>query len=178
MIEPKPSPLAVAPTGEGPRSRTRSVRSTSSRLGRGSAIAGSSADSCSWRRRSTTSTGSPSACWRLSSRRSIGWTDTQYGDINAAFSPAYAIGFVVLGRFIDRVGTKAGYAVALVAWSPAAAGHAFARTGCRVRPGAVPARPGEAGNFPAAIKATAEWFLAESGRSRPGSSTQARTSVP
>src|SRR6516164_9527538 len=39
-------------------------------------------------------------------QRQLGWTDTQYGDINAAFSLAYAIGFLVLGRFIDRVGTR------------------------------------------------------------------------
>jgi len=89
---------------------------------------------------------------------SIGWTDTQYGDINAAFSLAYAIGFVVLGRFIDRVGTKAGYAVALVAWSLAAAGHAFARTAAGFGLARFLLGLGEAGNFPAAIKATAEWF--------------------
>src|ERR1700751_3401353 len=47
-------------------------------------------------------------------QKTIGWTDTQYGDINAAFSLAYAIGFLVVGRFIDRVGTRIGYAAALV----------------------------------------------------------------
>src|SRR5215218_1040192 len=61
-------------------------------------------------------------------QKRIGWTDTQYGDINAAFSLAYAIGFLVMGRLIDRVGTRIGYAASLVIWSLAAAGHALART--------------------------------------------------
>src|SRR3954454_6084808 len=61
-------------------------------------------------------------------QREMGWTDTQYGDINAAFSLAYALGFPLLGFFIDRVGTRAGYAIALAVWSVAAAGHALART--------------------------------------------------
>src|SRR4051794_9047142 len=43
-------------------------------------------------------------------QETIGWTDTQYGDINAAFSLAYAIGFPLVGRWIDRVGTRLGYA--------------------------------------------------------------------
>src|SRR3712207_6496254 len=60
--------------------------------------------------------------------KTIGWTDTQYGDINAAFSLAYAIGFPVMGRLIDRLGTRIGYAFALVVWSLAAAGHALARS--------------------------------------------------
>ncbi|MCA1686081.1 MAG: MFS transporter, partial [Planctomycetia bacterium] len=61
-------------------------------------------------------------------KKTIRWTDTQYGDINAAFSLAYAIGFPVMGRLIDLVGTRKGYAFALVVWSLAAAGHALART--------------------------------------------------
>jgi ACS family hexuronate transporter-like MFS transporter len=88
----------------------------------------------------------------------IGWTDTEYGDINAAFSTAYAIGFVVVGRFIDRVGTRIGYAVSLIAWSLAAAGHALARTAFGFGAARFLLGLGEAGNFPAAVKTTAEWF--------------------
>ena len=91
-------------------------------------------------------------------QKEIGWTDTQYGDINAAFSLAYAIGFLVLGRFIDRVGTRAGYAIALVAWSLAAAGHALARSAFGFGVARFFLGLGEAGNFPAAVKTTAEWF--------------------
>src|SRR5437762_13954130 len=61
-------------------------------------------------------------------QKTIGWTDTQYGDINAAFSFAYALGFVVVGRLIDRIRTRRGYAAALVVSSLAAAGHALARS--------------------------------------------------
>jgi MFS transporter, ACS family, aldohexuronate transporter len=88
----------------------------------------------------------------------IGWTDTQYGDINAAFLFAYAVGFLVVGRFIDRVGTRVGYAVSLVVWSLAAAGHALARTAFGFGVARALLGFGEAGNFPAAVKATAEWF--------------------
>ena len=81
-------------------------------------------------------------------QKTIGWTDTQYGDINAAFSLAYAIGFVVVGRFVDRVGTKIGYAVALVLWSLAAAGHALAQHGAGLRDRAVLPRAGRGGELP------------------------------
>ncbi len=91
-------------------------------------------------------------------QQTIGWTNTQYGDINAAFSLAYAIGFLVLGRFIDRVGTRLGYAAALVAWSLAAAGHALARSPFGFGLARFVLGLGEAGNFPAAVKTTAEWF--------------------
>jgi ACS family hexuronate transporter-like MFS transporter len=91
-------------------------------------------------------------------KETIGWSNTQYGDINAAFSAAYAIGFLVMGRFIDRVGTRIGYAVALVVWSLAAAGHALARSAFGFGVARFLLGLGEAGNFPAAVKTTAEWF--------------------
>jgi ACS family hexuronate transporter-like MFS transporter len=90
--------------------------------------------------------------------KSIGWSDTQYGDINAAFSCAYAIGFLMMGWFLDRVGTKVGYAVALTIWSLAAAGHALARSVFGFGAARFLLGLGEAGNFPAAVKTTAEWF--------------------
>src|SRR4051794_9658791 len=88
----------------------------------------------------------------------IGWTDTQYGDINAAFQCAYALGFVLVGLWIDRVGVRVGYAVSLLVWSLAAAGHALARTPLGFAVARFVLGFGEAGNFPAAIKTTAEWF--------------------
>ena len=91
-------------------------------------------------------------------QETIGWTDTQYGDINAAFSFAYAFGFLLMGRLIDRFGTRLGYAVALVGWSLAAAGHALARSAFGFGVARFLLGLGEAGNFPAAVKATAEWF--------------------
>jgi ACS family hexuronate transporter-like MFS transporter len=91
-------------------------------------------------------------------QRELGWSDTEYGDINAAFSLAYALGFLVVGRFIDRVGTRIGYAVALVVWSLAAAGHALARSAFDFGVARFWLGFAEAGNFPAAVKTTAEWF--------------------
>src|SRR5262249_52753903 len=46
----------------------------------------------------------------------LGWTNEQFGQINAAFQAAYAIGLLLFGAFIDRFGTRIGYAVSLLAW--------------------------------------------------------------
>ena len=88
----------------------------------------------------------------------IGWTEVDYGNIVAAFNAAYAFGLLLAGRLMDRIGTRAGYALAIVWWSLAAMAHALARTplGFGVARAALGA--GEAGNFPAAIKTVAEWF--------------------
>jgi ACS family hexuronate transporter-like MFS transporter len=91
-------------------------------------------------------------------QKTIRWTATQYGDINAAFTAAYAIGFLIVGRLIDQVGTKLGYTIALVVWSLAAAAHALARTPMGFGIARFFLGLGEAGNFPSAIKTTAEWF--------------------
>jgi ACS family hexuronate transporter-like MFS transporter len=86
------------------------------------------------------------------------WTETDYSSIVIAFQIAYAIGLLGFGRIIDKIGTKLGYALSLTVWSFAAIAHAFAKTTFGF--GAARAALGlsEAGNFPAAIKAVAEWF--------------------
>src|SRR5512145_1860293 len=58
----------------------------------------------------------------------IGWTEVDYGNIVAAFNAAYAFGLLLAGRLMDRIGTRAGYSLAIVWWSLAAMGHALART--------------------------------------------------
>jgi MFS transporter, ACS family, hexuronate transporter len=88
----------------------------------------------------------------------IGWTATQYGYINGAFTAAYAIGFLVAGWMIDRLGTRFGYAIALIVWSIAAAGHALATNVWQFGIARFALGLGESGNFPAAIKTVAEWF--------------------
>src|SRR5512136_1314739 len=58
----------------------------------------------------------------------IGWDEAQYGYIVSAFQVAYAIGLAAFGRFIDRFGTRIGYALAICLWSLAAMAHAAARS--------------------------------------------------
>jgi ACS family hexuronate transporter-like MFS transporter len=117
----------------------------------------------------------------------IGLTEVSYGYIVTAFSLAYALGLLLVGGFIDRVGTKLGYAVAVAVWAAAAASHslmsfpsvvavlndvihglagALGWKGLIAVPGAVAGFAivrfvlglGESGNFPACIKTVAEWF--------------------
>lgn len=116
-------------------------------------------------------------------RGEFGWTDLDYSYIIFNFTLAYAIGLLVVGRVIDGLGTKRGYAIAIVAWSLAAIAHAFAHryTGPHIPSLGLNEKTGftlvtlagsvagfslarfalglgEAGNFPASIKAVAEWF--------------------
>ncbi len=110
-------------------------------------------------------------------QQQYGWSEIDYADIVFSFQLAYAIGLLLAGGFIDRVGTRIGFAIAVGLWSVAAMAHAEAATygpavaallgvfGLVYAPsvaGFIAARfalgIGEAGNFPAAIKAVAEWF--------------------
>ena len=86
------------------------------------------------------------------------WTETDYSHIVMAFSAAYAIGLLFFGRLIDRIGTKLGYIISIIAWSIAAIGHAFASSTFGFGVARAALGLGEAGNFPAAIKSIAEWF--------------------
>jgi MFS transporter, ACS family, hexuronate transporter len=91
-------------------------------------------------------------------RTAIGWTDQQYGYITAAFTLAYAIGFLFAGWLIDKIGTKIGYTIYLAVWSIAAAAHGLARSALGFGLARFGLGIGESGNFPAAIKTVAEWF--------------------
>ena len=107
----------------------------------------------------------------------FGWSDNDYGTITAVFSIIYALCNLFAGKFIDRLGTKKGYLWAIFIWSLGACLHA----GCGVGTSMLKAAGflgmmgvttsvwlflacravlamGEAGNFPAAIKVTAEYF--------------------
>ncbi|MDR2285024.1 MAG: MFS transporter [Sphingobacterium sp.] len=108
----------------------------------------------------------------------FGWTNSDYADIAAVFQFVYAISMLFAGRFVDRFGTKWGYTWSIILWSVGAIIHAYAIAigegivgvfgwvGIASVPvsivGFMFARTvlavGEAGNFPAAIKATAEYF--------------------
>ena len=86
------------------------------------------------------------------------WTETDYSYIVIVFSTAYALGLLLFGGFIDKIGTKLGYTISLIVWSVAAMLHAAVKSTFGF--GAVRAvlGLGESGNFPAAIKVVAEWF--------------------
>jgi len=88
----------------------------------------------------------------------LGIGEAAYGYIITCFTLAYAIGMVLAGRAIDWLGTKIGYALALLGWSLSAIAHALAQGpfGFGVARGFLGVT--EAGNFPSAIKTTAEWF--------------------
>lgn len=91
-------------------------------------------------------------------REDIHISHEHYGYVNGAFMIAYTVGFLFMGKLIDRFGTKIGYAVAIVWWSLAAAGHALSRGALGLGVWRALLGLGEAGNFPAAIKSVAEWF--------------------
>lgn len=90
--------------------------------------------------------------------KELGWTNEQFGMVNSAFQAAYGIGLLGFGWFIDRFGTKIGYAVSIAAWSIAAMGHALVGSVQGFLNARVALGLGEAGNFPAAIKSVAQWF--------------------
>jgi ACS family hexuronate transporter-like MFS transporter len=107
----------------------------------------------------------------------FGWSEIDYADIVFAFQLAYAVGLLMAGKLMDRLGARTGFALAIVVWSVAAMAHAEAEAFGGMA-GAVLAMAGltysvsvagfifarfalglgEAGNFPAAIKVVAEWF--------------------
>jgi ACS family hexuronate transporter-like MFS transporter len=89
---------------------------------------------------------------------SIGMTEIGYGNVVIAFQFAYALGLIVAGRFVDKVGTRIGYIVIMAIWSLSAMGHALANTVLEFGIARFCLGIGESGNFPAAIKTVAEWF--------------------
>jgi len=88
----------------------------------------------------------------------LGIGEKDYAHIIMAFQLLYAVGMFFAGRLIDKFGTKIGYGVSVVLWSIAAIGHALAKGvwGFGIWRGFLGIS--EAGNFPAANKAVAEWF--------------------
>jgi len=88
----------------------------------------------------------------------LGWSNAEYGRVNAAFQGAYAVGLLLFGALIDRVGTKIGYALSITLWSLAAIGHALVGSVSGFTRARMALGLSEGGNFPSAIKAVALWF--------------------
>ena len=110
-------------------------------------------------------------------QQELGWSEIDYGNLVLTFQLAYAIGLLSWGRIVDRIGPGAGFTIAILVWSVAAAGHGaavaiggpaaavFGLAGIAVShtiAGFIAARfllgLGEAAMFPVGIKAIAEWF--------------------
>ena len=88
----------------------------------------------------------------------LGWSNEEFGIVNAVFQGAYGFGLLFFGWFVDRYGSKVGYAVSIVAWSLAAMGHSVVSTVTGFMIARASLGVSEGGNFPSAIKATAQWF--------------------
>src|SRR5450432_2967047 len=90
--------------------------------------------------------------------KDFNWSEKDYSRIVMAFTTAYAIALLLFGRLIDKIGTRLGYAISIIIWSIAAMFHALATGTLGFGIARTALGLGEAGNFPAAIKAVAEWF--------------------
>ena len=90
--------------------------------------------------------------------KEFSWTETDFSHIVMAFTAAYALGLLIMGGMIDKLGTKIGYSLSVVVWSTAAMFHAIARSVFGFSIARVFLGLGEAGHFPAAVKTVAEWF--------------------
>jgi len=88
----------------------------------------------------------------------LGWSEIDYSNLVVAFQAAYALGMVVVGRLIDKLGTRLGYALAMIFWSLASMGTALGSSLTSFAVSRVALGLGEAAVFPASIKAVAEWF--------------------
>jgi MFS transporter, ACS family, hexuronate transporter len=91
-------------------------------------------------------------------QKEIGWSELDYGRIVIAFQVAYAVMMLAWGRILDTIGTKVGFALAVVWWSLAAMGTSLARSAMAFGAARFMLGVGEAANFPASIKTVAEWF--------------------
>ena len=91
-------------------------------------------------------------------QKEIGWSEQQYGNINTAFMIGYAICFLIMGSFIDRIGSRAGYALSVGLWAVAQASTALAKTWIGFAITRTGLSVGQSGNFPVANKVLAEWF--------------------
>ena len=91
-------------------------------------------------------------------QRELSWSESQYAAVVYSFTLVYAFGFLIAGRWLDRVGVRRGFATAVVVWSLAAIGHALARTTAAFSAARALLGLGESANFPGAIKSVGEWF--------------------
>ena len=87
-----------------------------------------------------------------------GWSESGYADLAIWFQAGYGVSYVFFGRLIDRIGARAGYALAVGLWTVGHVMHIFFTSTAGMLLARIPLAIGEAGTFPAAIAATNEWF--------------------
>ncbi|MGA2100945.1 MAG: MFS transporter [Candidatus Sulfotelmatobacter sp.] len=88
----------------------------------------------------------------------LGWNEIDYSNLVFAFQAAYAVGMVVVGQLVDRLGTRLGYALSMIFWSLASIAHAAGNSFFSFLVARSALGLGESGVFPASIKTVAEWF--------------------
>jgi len=91
-------------------------------------------------------------------KHDLGWNEIDYGHLIFVFQAAYAAGMLMVGRFVDRVGTRIGYALSMVFWSLASMAHALCGSLLSFEFARGALGFGESGAFPASIKTVTEWF--------------------
>lgn len=82
----------------------------------------------------------------------------KFGYLDSLFKAAYALGFLLMGNFLDKIGNRRGFSIAVALWSVAAMGHALVKSVTGLGIGRFFLGIGEAANFPASVKTVAEWF--------------------
>lgn len=90
--------------------------------------------------------------------KELGWSESDYGNIVFFFQLAYAIAYLVFGKLVDTLGTRLGYAVAVVIWTVGHMAHGLANSAVQFSLARAGLGIGEAGNFPGGVKAVTEWF--------------------
>lgn len=93
--------------------------------------------------------------------KDLHWTENSYGNMVASFTLAYALAYLLSGRIVDRFGTRNGYGLFVGIWSLSSLAHAFVTSVFGFGVARFVLGIGESGNFPAALKAVAEWFPKE-----------------
>ncbi len=91
----------------------------------------------------------------------LGWSEKDFASVIIWFQIAYAIGYIAFGRAVDKVGARVGYTVAFVIWQIAHIAHGAAHSMTQFAMARFALGIGESGNFPAGIKAVADWFPAK-----------------
>jgi len=90
--------------------------------------------------------------------KDMGWSEVDYGNIVSAFQASYGVGMVLVGRWLDRVGTRKGVAIAIALWSLAAAFHSLARSVLAFMLARTALGLAESAAYPGTVKSVAEWF--------------------